>query len=184
MNTRGSSQDCHTAGHQTVLNVQMNVDSLRSPPLPSAFLPRSTLAPPLRCMPPDSLGKALQPFLEHQHCACALDTVSHFIVIDSELSWSKSPFYIWERDCFKKKNSSQNFTHGSWGDPSVTDVLSEQVWGHGFEPQNMPKIWTESDKSVIPVHLPVRRTEAGDSPKKETFQLSWYPQWQTAKERS
>lgn len=69
-------------------------------PVPS--FPRSTLASPLRCVPPDSLGKALQPFLEHQHCACALDTVSHFIVIDSELSWSKSPFYIWERDCFKK----------------------------------------------------------------------------------
>lgn len=104
----------------------------------------------------------------------------HLIVIDSELSLSKSPYYMWESEC--SNSSSWHFTHGSWGDASVAEMPSEQTWGHGFEPQNLPKVWTQW-QICDPSTPTARRAEAGDSPKTNVW-LSWCPHWQTTQERS
>lgn len=92
----------------------------------------------------------------------------HLIVIDSELSLSKSPYYMWESEC--SNSSSWHFTHGSWGDALWLKCPQNKREGMGLNPRTYLKSG-HNDRSVIPVHLQQEGQKQETLPK----QMCGYP---------
>lgn len=142
----------HIAGPQSVLSVEWMTPWLSQVPTsPQCFPSQRHRGSSVQvCAWPDGFGKgtaAVSWALALCLALCQpLGTAIDLIVIDPELS----PFYMWESEC--SNSSSWHFTRGSWGGASVAEVPSEQTWGHGFEPQNLPKVWTQW-QICDPVHL-------------------------------